>query len=270
MTDTTTTTTPGEGEGEPEQPAGVEAPPAAEVEARVAAGEPVPFWHRPYVERYLVPFVLPLVVVVGVVVYVLNVSRLFLSAHGHIPVIIGTVITLLILVGAATLSAAPRMRQTSVILLTAGFLLSLSFAGWISLGHSQEKDTGPAVLAATLKTKETEKIVEAPGGAFAFDPNAVKATTGIAKFEVTAQAPGHTFAFHEANTRFGELKPPPGGPPTVGVAFFPAPGEYHFYCTIQGHEAQGMKGVVTVTGPAVTLEKALVDTGNPAGAAGGG
>ena len=82
MTDTTTTDQP----DQPEQPAGVEATPAAEVGAQAAAGEPIPFWHRPYVERYLVPLVLPVAVVVGIVVYVLNVSRLFLSAHGHIPV----------------------------------------------------------------------------------------------------------------------------------------------------------------------------------------
>ena len=36
---------------------------------------------------------LPIVVVIGLVVYVLNLSRVFLSAHGHIPVIVGSVIT---------------------------------------------------------------------------------------------------------------------------------------------------------------------------------
>src|SRR5215210_1545396 len=139
MTDTTTSTDQPDPQ---EQPAGVEAPPAAEVDARAAAGEPVPFWHRPYVERYLVPLILPVVVVGGIVVYVLNVSRLFLSVHGHIPVVAGTVITVLILVGATLLAAAPRMRQTSMILLTVGFLLSLSMAGWISLGASENKEAG--------------------------------------------------------------------------------------------------------------------------------
>src|SRR5689334_19732212 len=104
MTDTDTSTESSE-EVEPASAAGVEAP---------ATGEPpIPFWHRPYVERYLVPFVLPVVVVVGIVVYVLNVSRLFLSAHGHIPIIIGTVITLVILGGATMLSASERLEKST-------------------------------------------------------------------------------------------------------------------------------------------------------------
>ena len=64
-----------------------------------------PFWQRRYVERYLVPLVLPIAVVVGLVAYVLNISRVFLSAHGHIPVIVGSVITVMILLGATLLSA---------------------------------------------------------------------------------------------------------------------------------------------------------------------
>jgi plastocyanin len=257
MTDTTTT-------DQPEQPAGVEVPPAAEVEAQAAAGEPIPFWQRPYVERYLVPLVLPLAVVVGIVVYVLNVSRLFLSAHGHIPVIIGTVITLLILVGAATLASAPRMRQVSRILLTAGFLVSLSFAGWISLGHSEDHNAVASTLPTTLKTKQLENVTAGPG--FKFTPASINAATGLVKFNVTF-AEAHTFGFHEATTLFPELK---AGGATSAVAYFGAPGDYHYFCSIQGHEASGMKGIVHVTGPPVALAKALADAGNPPTAAAGG
>jgi plastocyanin len=258
MTDTTTT-------DQPEQPAGVEAPPAAEVEAQAAPGEPIPFWHRPYVERYLVPLVLPLAVVVGIVVYVLNVSRLFLSAHGHIPVIIGTVITLLILVGAAVLASAPRMRQLSRILLTAGFLVSLSFAGWISLGHSEDKNAGASTLPPTLKAKQVKDV--AAGPTLAFRPASINAKTGLVRFDVTFSG-SHTFSFHEGTTLFPELKA--AAPKESAVAYFGAPGVYNFFCSIPGHEALGMKGIVTVTGPAVTLEQALADAGNPPTAAAGG
>src|SRR5262245_38094450 len=77
------------------------------------SGEPehVGFWHRPYVERYLTPLVLPLAAVVGVVVYVLNVSRLFLSAPGHVAVVLGTIITVVILFGATMLAVSPRLRS---------------------------------------------------------------------------------------------------------------------------------------------------------------
>ncbi len=205
------------------------------------------------------PLVLPLAVVVGIVVYVLNVSRLFLSAHGHIPVIIGTVITLSILTGAAMLASAPRMRQLSRILLTAGFLVVLSFAGWISLGHSEDKNAVPSTLPPTLKTKQVKDVTAGP--TLKFTPASIDAQTGLVKFNVTF-AGSHTFGFHETTTLFPELKA--AAPKESAVAYFGAPGDYNYFCSIPGHEAAGMKGIVHVTGPAVPLEKALADTGNPA------
>jgi plastocyanin len=254
MTDTTTT-------DQPEQPADVEAPPASEVEAQAPAAEPIPFWQRPYVERYLVPLVLPVVVVVGVLVYVLNVSRLFLSAHGHIPVIIGTVITVLILLGSAVLASAPRMRQVSRILVTGGFLLALSFAGWISLGHSEDHNAEASTLPPTLKAKQVEKVTAGPGTVFT--PSSLNAKTGLARFDINF-AGAHTFAFHETTTLFPELKAGgSGGAGTSAVAYFGAPGDYNFFCSIPGHEAAGMKGIVHVTGPAIPLDKAIIAAGNP-------
>jgi plastocyanin len=256
MTDTTTE--------EPQESTEVEAAPTTDVEAAPAA---VSFWHRPYVERYLVPLVLPVAVIVGVVMYVLNVSRLFLSAHGHLPIIIGTVITILILLGASLL-AGSRLRPSSTLLVTAGFIIALTFAGWISLGHSESKEAANGPLPATLKAAQTIKLTEAPGGAFAFQPNALdNIKTGLAKITVNFAATGHTFAFHEAEVRFKELKPAGAGPDS-GIAFFPAPGTYSFYCTVPGHEAAGMHGTMKVSGPAMTIDEALTKSGNAAGAAG--
>ena len=36
--------------------------------------------------------------------------------------------------------------------------------------------------------------------------------------------------------------------------FFGADGAYTFFCAVPGHEAAGMKGIVTVTGPPMTLQ----------------
>src|SRR4051794_4931912 len=105
---------------EPESPAaapGTEVEPAGGAVATAAPpappAEPVSFWDRPYVERYLVPLMLPVLVILFVLVYVLNISRLFLSGHGHIPVIVGTIITTIILLGSTIVSAsAHRLRQS--------------------------------------------------------------------------------------------------------------------------------------------------------------
>jgi plastocyanin len=255
MTDTTTE--------EAEDSTDVEAAPTTDVETPPASPLAVPFWNRPYVERYLVPLVLPAAVIVGVVMYVLNVSRLFLSAHGHTPIIIGTVITLVILVGASVL-AGSRLRPSSTLMVTAGFLIALTFAGWISLGHSQDKEGNTGPLAETVLAKQTLKVTAAPGGAFAFAPNQLTAKTGLVKITVNFASAGHSFAFHEGDTRFAELKPPGAGPVT-GVGFFPAPGQYHFYCTYAGHEAAGMHGIITVTGPAMTIDEAATQAGNAPG-----
>jgi plastocyanin len=248
---------------------------AGEVEASStgvpAAGAPAekpPFWHRPYVERFLVPLVLPLVVVLAIVVYVLNVSRMFLSAHGHIPVVVGTVITFAILLGAAWLSALPRLRPTSVVLLTAGFLFTMTISGWLTLGSSESDEEEQEFLAADLQTEQEAKIVAAPGGAYSYAPPELDAETGLVKFDVDFAAPGHTFAWKDPATLMPELIPDGTGV-VSGVAYFGEAGDYKYFCTITGHEAAGMWGVVQVSGDAIPLEQALEETGNTAAAAGG-
>ena len=158
-------------------------------------------------------------------------------------------------------SAAPLLVEQPLSLQR---LVSLTFAGWISLGHSENKEAAATTLPADLKTKQADNVTAGPSTEF--NPNALKATTGLVKFNITF-AGQHTFGFHDASTQFGELKA--AAPKESGVAYFGKPGEYVYYCSIPGHEAAGMHGTVTVTGPDVPLDKALTDAGNPPGAAGG-
>jgi plastocyanin len=238
-------------------------------EAATPHGEPVPFWHRPLVERFLVPLVLPIAVVVGLVAYVLNISRLFLSGHGHIPVILGSIITATILFGASLLSAAsPRMRQSAITLVSAAFILLIMSGGWLVLGHSQPEKTGPATLPETLKTKQTILVTAAPGGRLAFSPNRLKAKTGLATIAVTVAGSGHTFDMRDPSTLFAALSLDAAGTKKDGVAFFAKAGTYGFFCAIPGHDAAGMNGTITVTGNPLTLTQALTAAGNPATAAG--
>ena len=243
--------------------------PAAPAAPAVAA-EPTPFWHRPYVERFLVPLVLPIAVIVGLVAYILNISRIFLSCHGHIPVIVGSVITAMILIGATLLSAAsPRLRQSAITLVSAAFILSIMSSGWLVLGHAQPEKTGPESLPDTLKTSQAIKVTAAPSGALKFAPDAISGIhTGLAKIDVTVAGAGHTFSIHESTTLWQSLSLDAAGTQKTGVAFFPTPGVYHFFCAIPGHEASGMAGTITVTGPPLTLTAALVADKNAPTAAG--
>ena len=106
---------------------------------------------------YLVPLVLPIAVVVGLVAYVLNISRMFLSAHGHIPIIVGSVITV-----ADPRSArrccrpSPQLRQSAITLVERGVhpRRSCRAAGSCS-GTRSRRRRARRTLPATLKTKQT-------------------------------------------------------------------------------------------------------------------
>ena len=63
--------------------------------ARLRAGraEPIPFWQRRSSSGSSCRSCCRSRSIVGLVAYVLNISRMFLSGHGHIPIIVGSVIT---------------------------------------------------------------------------------------------------------------------------------------------------------------------------------
>jgi plastocyanin len=226
--------------------------------------EPVPFWHRPNIERYVVPILLPVAVIVGLVVFVLSISRLFLSMHGHIPVIAASVILLLILIGATLLSkAAHRLRQSSLAMVTIGFIVAIMFAGVVVLGHSEEKkEAAVPTLDCNLKTKQVLKIVAAPGGDLKFAPSTEPAKTGLVKFDISVAASGHTFAMTDPATQFKTLDLNATGETVSCVAFFAKAGTYDFLCTVDAHAAAGMKGTITITGPPMTLDEAEKAAGN--------
>jgi plastocyanin len=270
MTDTPTSVT-----DEPQAAAEGDATPvradagAVPATAPVAEPEHTSFWQRPLVEKFLVPLVLPVVVIVGLVAYILNLSRIFLSAHGHIPVIVGSVILIVILVGAALLSyESPRMKQSAITLICGGFILSIMASGWLVLGHSQPEKTGPTTLPTTLKTNQTLNVTAAPGSALRFAPDTLTAKTGLADIKVTVAGAGHTFNLQDPTTLFANLSLNAAGTVDHAVAYFGKPGSYTFFCAVPGHEAAGMKGTITVTGPPMTLEEALKASGNPPNAAG--
>ena len=249
----TTTETPDQVEGEPQ--AEIEAPPE----------EKVPFWHRPNIERYVVPIVLPIAVVLGIIVFILSISRIFLSAGGHIPVIIGITILLIILLGSTLLAgAAHRLRQGSIAMATIGFVIAIMLGGLLVVGKSEEKKTeGASTLSCSLKTKQAIDIaVSSSSGALKFTPNNNKATTGLAKISGKVLGTGHTLAMEDSATQFQELQFNAAGTTVSCVAFFPHAGAYSYQCTVDGHAAAGMTGTINVTGPTVTLEQAEKAAGN--------
>src|SRR3954447_12829622 len=119
--------------------------PADESNAGIVSPDPAVAAH-PYRERFIVPFVFPFLIVIGVVFFVINISRLFLSTKGTGSVIIAAVITCLILFGAAAMAAAPKMRTSSLTLIVSGSLVVILGAGWLTVGHAEQEKEQEVVL----------------------------------------------------------------------------------------------------------------------------
>jgi plastocyanin len=231
------------------------APPAdgADEPPALPAPEKVRFWDRPYVARYFVPFALPVLVVGGVVMFVLNISRILLATHED-DVIVGTLILLVILIGATVLAAAPKMRTASLALVTGGFAVAILMLGWLSLGAAEPE--GEAGRALPPEGPSNYELAFESTNALVFVPEQANGETGIANITLTNGGGEHTLHFEDGNTLFETLEVQAAGDTTASRAFFGDPGDYDFYCTVPGHREAGMEGVVTIEGDPITLEAA--------------
>ena len=234
--------------------------------------EPTRFWDRPNVERYFSPLILPLIAVFLIVVYVLNVSRLFLSAPGNIAVVLGTVITVVILFGATMLAVSPRLRSGSIALITVGFIALIVSAGSVNLGHSETHgEAEGGALPCDTPTAASLSFIAGPNNSLSFDPSEANAQTGLAKIEVNdATSTEHTFLFENQATQHEKQTVSGGQQKSTCVALFPEAGDYVFYCDIPGHRQAGMEGVVHVEGDPVTLAEAEAAAGGGGGEGSGG
>ena len=226
--------------------------PAAVPEAAVRP----PFWQRPLVERYFMPLLVPIVVVAGIVVFVLNISRIFLAAHGHIPVVICSIVLVVILIGATVLANA-SLKTTSIALFTTAFVFIIFMSGWLVLGSSAVKKQNSSTLPASGPINGTIHITASPTGGLTFGPSVQSSKTGIylIVFDDGANAQ-HTLNFDQSSTLWPGLTVNVQGEKLQSRIFFGTAGAYTFYCAVAGHRAQGMQGVINVTGPTVTVAQA--------------
>ena len=232
------------------------APPALE------PAEKQPFFQRPNVDRYLVPFLLPLAIIVGLAMFVINMSRIFLAGAGTISVIVGTLITISIIAGAATLSAAPKLRSSSLSLVAVGFVGSILLFGWLSLGAAEPHDEGGEALPPEGPA-EAELAFNAP--AVRFEPASGEGDTGVLRISLSSTSGTHSLVFEDPSVGFPGVEVNTGET-EAARGFFGEPGEYGFYCSIADHRAQGMVGTMTITGDPTTLEASLAELEGTEGA----
>jgi plastocyanin len=218
-------------------------PPFEEVEGEApaaleAGGPPV----DPVRDRLLLPIALPLLSMLAVFLYVVNVSRVFLASGENLSVLVGTIVTVGILAGGAAISATPRLRSSTLVMGLSGFAVLVLSAGLLSLGPSEPKETsgggfkppaGPPI--ATLEVDAMPSL--------SFQAKEFSVPPGVIQVNYNDLGGTHTLVFDNPKLSGFQLAVPQG-PKTGKVQL--DPGSYTIYCTIPGHRAAGMQATVTV------------------------
>jgi plastocyanin len=209
--------------------------------AALEAGPAVP---DPVRDRLLLPLLLPLGAMVAVFLFVVNISRVFLASGNEASVIVGTIVTVGILAGGAAISATPRLRSSTLVMMLAGLMIIVMSAGLLSLGPSEETEEAGAAGyqqpgGPPVATLDVQAL---PSNTFQAADFTVPA--GIIQVNYIQVGGTHTLVF--SNPEFSGFQlAVPGGPETGKVEL--QPGNYTIYCTIPGHRAAGMQANVTVT-----------------------
>jgi plastocyanin len=198
----------------------------------------------PLKTRVLLPFLVPLLSIAIVAVLVLNISRVFLAGDKDAALAMGIVLTLAILIGATLIAAAPRLRTASLAMILGGVFIFVSGAGLVSLGPSLDSGEGGGGGYVEPTGKATSDVAVQALSTIKFDSTEFSATKGIVQFNYSG-ATGHTLAIQDPKFDGFLLTTDAGGPKSGKVEL--APGKYTLYCTVPGHEAQGMKATLTVS-----------------------
>ncbi len=251
MSDETTMT-----EAAPDTEGSVSTEVAAPVDATVAK-RPRTTGGQTLFDRFITPVILPLGAVLAIIFVVLNLSRVLLAgtggghgeeaaagaeAGGHavMPVVFATVVTLAILVGAATLAKAKKMRFQSLAVIATVSMAVVLFGGWLAVGDAGEKTVDGGTAVACESPTSTLEILGL--NSLKFDKAAYEVAAGCLELTFGGDA-GHTLVFEgtEVFPKFAE----------VGTAAYEIPaGDYVIYCDVPGHRAAGMEAALAVTGEA--------------------
>ena len=209
----------------------------------------LPTGPSPVRDRLLLPLLLPILVIAIVVTVAINISRILLSGgDSDISLIVGIILTVGILGGAAAVSAAPRMRGSSLAWLLGGSLAVIMTAGVITLGDSEEHGEGEAsgYEEPAGEPVDTLEVQALPANVFQSDR--FDTAAGVIEIDYVQVGGSHTLVFEEPEFA-GFLLAVPDGPTTGKVEL--RPGDYTIFCTVPGHREAGMEAVVTAReGPA--------------------
>jgi plastocyanin len=215
-------------------------PPPAALEAGSAPPDPVR-------DRLLLPLLLPILAIVAVALYVLNISRVFLAGGNGAPsVIVAAIVTVGILVGAAVISAMPQLRSSTLTTTLALLFVIVMGAGLVTLGPSEPHEEGGEGGYQEPAGQPTATLDVPAGPGTTFNSDQFTTPGGIVEINYVDEGTSHTLVFEEQEFAGFKLAVPQG--PATGKVEI-GEGEYTIYCDLPGHRAAGMEALVTVTPP---------------------
>lgn len=196
--------------------------------------------------RLILPIALPLLAAVMIAVFVLNVSRIFLATGETGALVLGVTLIVVILGGAATMSAAPNLRTSTLVMLVSGLFIAIMAAGLVAAPISVEKKGGGGGFVEPKGPAASSVEVDALG-TLKFNASSFTAKAGIIQINYVSKDGNHTLAFD-----------PPGPAPPGFLLNVPAngtvtkkvllkPGNYTMYCTLPGHRQAGMVATLSVS-----------------------
>ena len=116
---------------------------------------------------------------------------------------------------------------------------------------------GPSVVPLAAEGPIDGSFTIAALPSIRFVPSSLNLKTGIyAVTLVDACGCSHTLDFENPSTRWSPQVVNRQGETKTSRIYFGEPGDYTFFCTIPGHRAAGVQGVIHVTGPPISLAEA--------------
>jgi plastocyanin len=240
----------------------VEDAPAEAEEHAPAALEAGPAAPDPVRDRLLLPLLLPLAAMIAVFLFVVNISRVFLASGSDASVVVGTIVTVAILAGGAAISASPRLRSSTLVMLLAGLMIFVLSAGLLSLGPSEESDSGAGTgfkepAGPPVATLEVDALPS-----LSFQAKEFTVPAGVIQINYIDRGGTHTLLFQEPQFSGFQLAVPQGK--KSGKVEL-KPGAYTIYCSIPGHRAAGMQATVTAAEGAAPPAGGPAPQGTPPG-----
>jgi plastocyanin len=203
------------------------------------------------------PLLLPIVAAGAIAFFAINLSRVLLAGGSTGGLVVISVLSLVILGGAAWISMEPKLSTGALVVVVVVLLGLVGAAGLTTLGaansHGGEEEAsfvspdGPAVASVEIDALSTLKFQSTDFGT----------VEGVNELVYVGKGGFHTLVFEEAEFRGFKLAV--NGEETDTGKVELEPGDYVIYCDVPGHRAAGMEATLTVGTAPVDAEPTLVE-----------